>query len=76
LLPGECKLYTSSYFPSTVIANGLPHDQSYSDTARVDGIRRFSGDGTSPQKFNTASANYRFAIGLDVYGAGAQPPAF
>ncbi len=53
LLTGQCKDYTSTYFPSTVIGNGLPHDQNYSDTVTAAGTGRI----TQSSRANTASAN-------------------
>src|SRR5262249_37041964 len=53
LLPGQCQNYVATYFPSTVIGNGLPHDQTYSDTVTAAGTGRI----TNASRTNTASAN-------------------
>jgi hypothetical protein len=54
LATGECKPYTSVYFPDFLFnGSGLPHDQSYTDTVLASGHSRFN----DVDKQNTASAN-------------------
>jgi hypothetical protein len=54
LASGECKNYSATYFPNTLIGgSGLPHDQRYEDTVSVTGKSRFDNQ----EKMNTATAN-------------------
>jgi hypothetical protein len=54
LNPGECKNYSATYFPSTLIGgSGLPGDQTYEDTVLVTGTSRLNNQ----TKQNTATAN-------------------